>query len=639
MEYVLIGTAGHVDHGKSTLIKALSGIDPDRLKEEKEREMTIDIGFANFLLPGGRLAQIIDVPGHERFIKNMLAGVNTIDLVLFVVDANEGVKPQTREHFDILRILAVKSGIIVITKIDIASPERLEETVLGISELVKGSFLEKAPVIQVSSVTGMGLPELISAIDRLAPDIPQRSRDLPVRLPIDRIFTMSGSGTVITGTLVSGILKVNDTLEVLPHKIPARVRQIQSYGGKVAQIIAGQRAGINLAGIKKEDLIRGNTLAAPGYITPTSIFDASIGILPNCPRPVKNFTRVRLHIGTGEFLGRMVLLDKEKLEPGQDGLIQFKSELPLSVAKDDRFVMRLYAPMITIGGGHIIDAHPVKHKRFQTEIVEQLEALEVSDPANSVEQVLINSGLSALHLKDIPVRVNLPDQEVAQIIKGLSESGRIIMGGIKNQRIMHADNFRLLKDKIVGLMDDFYLKNQSTINIPLKELKSALVKNSITDDFLDGALKGLSEEGTVSLAGESAKLSRYSIKLTDKQGQLRQKLEKIYLDNLFSPPGSEMLEKSLGVKPKAIEEMIIILKEMDILVGLSEGIVIHRQAVTKAAEAARDYLQEHGHIKAGEFTRLLNTSRKYAIPLLEYLDSIRVTKREGDVRVLSRGGD
>jgi len=429
-------------------------------------------------------------------------------------------------------------------------------------------------------------------------------------------------------------LKINDTLEILPHKIPARVRQIQSYGGKVNQITAGQRAGINLAGIKKEDLIRGNTLAAPGYINPTSIFDASIEILPNCPRSVKNFTRVRLHIGTGEFLGRIVLLNKDKLEAGQNGLIQFKSEVPLSVAKDDRFVMRLYAPMITIGGGHIIDAHPARHKRFQAEIVEQLEALEVSDPANSVEQVLINSGLNAVNQKDIPVRVNLPEPEANHIIKGLSESGRIVMGGAKNQRIMHADNFRLLQDKIVGLMGDFYLKNPSAINIPLNEIKSALIKSSLTDDFLDSALKGLSGDGKVQLTGESVRLSSYSIKLTDKQGQLRQKMEGIYLDNLFSPPGIVGLEKSLNVKTRAIEEMIIILKEMGVLAGLSEGVIIHQQAVTKASELARNYLKEHKSIKAGEFTRLLNTSRKYAIPLLEYLDSIKVTKREGDVRVL-----
>lgn len=298
--------------------------------------------------------------------------------------------------------------------------------------------------------------------------------------------------------------------------------------------------------------------------------------------------------------------------------------------------MRLYAPMITIGGGHIIDAHPVKHKRFQTEIVEQLEALEVSDPENSVEQVLINSGLSAVNTKDIPARVNLPDQEVEHIIKGLSESGRIIIGGTKNQRIMHANNFMLLKDKIVGMMDDFYLKNQLMINIPLKEIKSTLVKNSITDDFLDSALKGLSGEGTVQLTGEAARLSSYSIKLTDKQDQLRQKMEKIYLDNLFNPPGVDGLEKALNVKPRAIEEMVNILKEMNVLVCLPENIVIHRQAVTKASELVRDYLKENENIKAGEFTRLLNTSRKYAIPLLEYLDSIKVTKREGDVRILSR---
>ncbi|MEW6026004.1 MAG: selenocysteine-specific translation elongation factor [Planctomycetota bacterium] len=638
MEYVLIGTAGHVDHGKSTLIKALSGIDPDRLKEEKEREMTIDIGFANFLLPSKRLAQIIDVPGHERFIKNMLAGVNTIDLVLFVVDANEGVKPQTREHFDILKLLAVRSGIIVITKIDIASTERLEETVRGISELVKGSFLEKAPVLRVSSVTGEGLNELVAVIDRLAPGIPQRSRDLPARIPIDRIFTMSGSGTVITGTLVSGVLEVDDTLEILPQKIPARVRQIQSYGGKIDRITAGQRAGINLAGVKKEDLMRGNTLAAPGYISPTSIFDASIEILPDCQRPVKNFTRVRLHIGTGEFLGRIVLLDKDKLEAGQGGLIQFKSETPLSVVKDDRFVMRLYAPMITIGGGHIIDAHPARHKRFQAEVVDQLEALEISDEGDSVEQVLINSGLNAVSPKDIPSKVNLPESEVERIIKELSVSGRIIIGVARSTRIMHADNFRLLKDRITQAMNDFYLKNQSVVNIPLREIKAVLFRSGAGDDFIDAALKQLSEDGAVQVSGESVRLNSYSLKLTDKQAQLKERMERVFLDNLFGPPGLDGLERALNIKPRAIEEMINILKEMGVIVALPEGIVIHQEAINRATKSLKEYLSRNASIKAGEFTKLVNTSRKYAIPLLEYLDSIKVTKREGDVRVLSERG-
>jgi selenocysteine-specific elongation factor len=268
--------------------------------------------------------------------------------------------------------------------------------------------------------------------------------------------------------------------------------------------------------------------------------------------------------------------------------------------------------------------------------VEQLEALEVSDPANSVEQVLINSGLGAVNPKDISSKVNLPEQDVVHILKGLSESGRIITAGVKNHRIMHAINFRLLKDRIIKEMNDFYLKNQSVINIQLKEIKPALVKIAITDDFLDSALKGLSEEGAIELIGAAVKLSRYSIKLTDKQAQLSQKMEKIYLDNLFNPPGVDGLENAWNVKPRAIEEMINILKEMDVLKGLPDGIVIHRQAITKASELVRDYLKEHANIKAGEFTRLLNTSRKYAIPLLEYLDSIKITKREGDVRVLSR---
>lgn len=637
MDYILIGTAGHVDHGKSTLIKALSGIDPDRLKEEKEREMTIDIGFANFLLPSGRLAQVIDVPGHERFLKNMLAGVNTIDLVLFLVDANEGIKPQTREHFDILNLLDIKTGIIVLSKIDLVGKERLDKVTQEVFGLVQGSFLEQAPVIGVSAVTGVGLKELISAIDRLAPGVPQRSRDLPVRMPIDRVFTMSGSGTVITGTLVSGVMKVNDLLEILPQKVPVRVRQIQSYGGKTAQAVASQRVGINLAAVKKEDLVRGNTLVAPAYIEPTGLFDAAVELLAHSPFPLKNYTRIRLHIGTGEFLGRVVLLDKDRLEPGSHGIIQFKSESPLAVVKDDKFIIRLYAPMALVGGGRVIDPHPAKHKRFQEQLIQQLEALESASPEESVNQVLINSGINAFSLDEIAERVNLPIQEVTNLVNTLVEKGAVLRSRDKETVFIHQNGFGLLKDKIVQVLQDFHKNQPLRLNMPLKEMKLKLT--GVVPGLLEKAINELAGEKKINISGDSLRLSGHSIRLTAKQEQLRQKIEASYLGNLFAPPGIDTLPQSLGIKPNAVLDVINILKEIRVLVGLSEDIIIHQQAVARASGLVTDYLRQHENIKAGEFAKLINTSRKYAIPLLEHLDNIKLTKRVGDVRILGETTD
>ncbi len=634
MEYVLLGTAGHVDHGKSTLIKALSGIDPDRLKEEKERGMTTDIGFANFILPSGRCAQVIDVPGHERFIKNMLTGINTIDLVLFLIDAKEGIKPQTREHFDILRLLDIKNGIIVITKIDLVDKEQLDLLTEEIKEFVKESFLEDAPIVNISTIVRTGLDELKTTIDRLATGVRKRDMNLPVRYPIDRIFTMSGSGAVVTGTLISGVLKVGDSLEVLPQQERVRVRQIQSYGGKILEALAGQRMGLNLAGLKKEKLERGNVLTTPGYLKPTYMFDARLELLPACPRPLKHNTRVRLHAGTGEFLGRVVLLDKDKIEPGQNAFIQFRSEGPLAIAKDDRFVIRFYAPVITAGGGRILDAHPVRHKRLQPEIIKQLESLTSATPEESVAQILINAGLNILNVAEVTTKTNLPHQETENILKELEEKKEILRSRDKPNYIMHVRNLNLFKDKLVEILDEFHKKQPLKSSMPVKEAKRKLVKTETQVEFFDKAVTELTKTNKIILKGNALKLARHTIKLSPKQEALRHRVESFYLDNLFAPAGLDVLTQTLKIKPKAAEEMIATLKEMSILVRLPENIIMHQEAVTKASELIKNHLTQHEKIKPGECAKLLKTSRKYVIPLLEHLDSIRLTKRVGDVRIL-----
>lgn len=632
MEYVLLGTAGHVDHGKSTLIKALSGIDPDRLKEEKEREMTIDIGFANFLLPSGRCAQVIDVPGHERFIKNMLTGVNTIDLVLFLVDAKDGIKPQTLEHLDILKLLDIQTGIIVLNKIDLVDQERLSEATREIRELVKDSFLEKAPILNVSALTGIGLPELVQTIDRLAPGVQPHNKNLPVRLPIDRVFTMSGSGTVITGTLVSGVLKVGDTLDILPQKESVRIRQIQSYGGKTQSAVAGQRVGINLAGIKTTDLIRGNVLAIPGYLKPDYIFDAYVKLLPQ--HSLKNNTRVRLHIGTGEFLGRVILLDKEKLENGESGLIQFRSEVPLTLVKDDRFVIRLYAPMTTLGGGRILVPQAPKHKRFDDEVIQQLKALITVAPKESITQVLKMAGFNSLAPDALLDKVNLPLQEITCILKELLQAGKIIQIRAEENSVLHHDNLNLLKEKIIQALEAIYKDQPKRLNISVTEIKPGLLKAGAREEIFQHALAELIKDKQLAMADDMLRLTQYSIQLTPEQLKLKEKIEEVYLKNLFNTPGIDAVTETLKLKPKTAQEMIKALTEMAVLVSLADGIILHQTAIAEASKSIKEYLNQHPDIKASDFTKLLKTSRKYAIPLLEYLDSIKLTKRIGDVRVL-----
>lgn len=635
MEFILLGTSGHVDHGKSTLIKALSGIDPDRLKEEKEREMTIDIGFANFLLPSGRCAQVIDVPGHERFVKNMLTGVNTIDLVLFIVDAKEGVKQQTWEHFNILTLLDIKTGIIVITKIDLAKPERLDQTINEITELVSGSFLEKAPIARVSSVTGEGIQELIQMIDTIAQGITTRNKNLPVRFPVDRVFSMTGSGTIVTGTLISGTLRIGDTLELLPQRKQVRVRQMQSYGGKITEAIAGQRLGINMAGFKKEDLVRGDILITPGYIESTYMFDAALDIVMSATRPFKNNTRVRLHIGTGEFLGRVVLLDKEKIEPGQQALMQFRSEVPLAVVKDDKFVIRLYSPLITVGGGRIIDAHPVKHKPFQEDVTRKLKSLASASPEESVVQILMNAGQEIFNLTQITDKVNLPRQEVEEIIKTMEQEKEVLRPPAHPDFIMHIYNFNLLKEQVIERLKELHRKQPLKSTTSRKDVKSAMVKSDEQEPFFEMALSELVKEGKIHGQDDSLKLTEHIIQLTPEQETIRKKIENFYLSVLFAPPDIDVLIKASNLKPKIVQEVVSALKEMGVLVALSDGIVLHQEAIKKASEQIKEYLSQHENIKAGEFTKLLKTSRKYGIPLIEYLDSIKVTKRVGDVRIMN----
>ncbi|MDF2839448.1 MAG: selenocysteine-specific translation elongation factor, partial [Clostridia bacterium] len=426
MKNIIIGTAGHIDHGKTTLIKALTGRDTDRLKEEKERGISIDLGFTYFDLPGGKRAGIIDVPGHEKFIKNMLAGIGGIDVVVMVIAADEGVMPQTREHLNILKLLQVKKGIIALTKMDMVDSEWLEMISEQVRQEVEGSFLEEAAIIPVSSIKAQGLKELIAELVRLTEDVEQKDTASIFRLPVDRVFTVAGFGTVVTGTLISGSIKEGDKVEFYPSKLESRIRSIQVHEKNVKEAFAGQRAAINVANIKVEEIHRGNVLSKPGSMEPTMMIDAKIEMLQDAPMTIDNRDRLRLYHGTSEIMCRVVLLDREELKPGESAFVQLRLEEQIACRKSDRFVVRFYSPMITIAGGTILEPNPPKRKRFKEDVLEELSIKEKGNPEEVVEQFLLQNSDKYYEKKEIMKQLGNCDENFNNIIDALVDKGLII---------------------------------------------------------------------------------------------------------------------------------------------------------------------------------------------------------------------
>lgn len=584
MNYFVIGTAGHVDHGKTALIKALTGIDCDRLKEEKERGMTIDIGFAYFNLPNGDCVEIIDVPGHERFIKNMLCGAGVIDSVLLVVAANEGVMPQTREHLDILTFLGIKEGIVVINKIDLVEDEWLGMVKDQIKELLKGTFLENKPLIPVSSVSGKGIEELKKCLESICSRSKSKDSAFFFRLPIDRVFSKEGSGTIITGTITSGTLKVGDEIEVFPQRKIVRVRQIESHNIKIESAVAGQRIGLNLVGVKKEDLMRGNILAQPEYLTSTNLLDVRVRLLNSSPKSLKNSTRIRLYLGTGEYLGRAILLDTQEIKPGTTGLAQLRLETSLSAIKQEKFVIRLYSPMITIGGGEVINPNAKRHRRFDNRIIQELLEFEKID-----------------------------EKELVQA-QALSDSKQLMQNIINALNLLHK-------------------KYPLRSGIPKEELKSSL-PSGFDNSLFEQGLKELYSENKINLKQDRVKLSGHEVSLNPQQNIIKSRIEEILSQQIFSPPDLRGIKKILKDKPNVIEEVLLYLAETGKIVIISEEIVLHEQAVQKAGSLLENYLNQKREITVSEFARLLNTSRKYALPILQHFDSTGLTRRIGDKRIL-----
>ncbi|NPV42876.1 MAG: selenocysteine-specific translation elongation factor [Firmicutes bacterium] len=630
MKHIIIGTAGHIDHGKTALIKSLTQIETDRLKEEKERGISIDLGFAYFDLPSGRRAGIIDVPGHERFIKNMLAGVSGIDLVLLVVAADEGMMPQTFEHLNILSFLNIKKGVIVVTKKDLVDDDWLQLVTQDIHEEVKGTFLEGSPVIPVSSKTGEGLQELVEVIDAMTEAIEPKDVSLPFRMPIDRVFTISGFGTIVTGTLISGRIRVNDEGEVMPQGYISRVRSLQVHGTDVNEALAGQRVAINLVGIKIDEIHRGDVFAQKGLLRNTEFLDCSLTLLKGITKPLKNLERVRLHIGAKEVICRCVLLDKKELNPGEKAFVQFRLEEPVAALPGDRYVLRTYSPLTTIGGGEVLKVSTKREKAFNKKIINELLLREKGTSEELLSYIIMEKS------PDFPVEGELFNLYGRRDFKATLE--RLIINCIVikariNQKdvFLHKDFLNRVENKIIEILREFHKKFPLKRGISKEELREKLKLPSQGFQLL---LDKYEKKGTIKSKEGIIALKDFQVSYSPEQEKLKVYIEDLYLKGGFTPPGIEELFNSINSSKEEIASIYNSMIEMGLLIKVREDIVFHSEYYSKAKELLLKYLKEKGKINLGEFRDLLKTTRKFALPLLEHFDDIRLTRRVDDERVL-----
>jgi selenocysteine-specific elongation factor len=632
MKHFVIGTAGHIDHGKSALVKALTGTDPDRLAEEQRRGMTIDLGFAHFDLPGGRRVGIVDVPGHERLIRTMLAGATGIDLVLLVVAADEGVMPQTREHLDILRFLPVQKGLVVLNKVDlVADPAWLALVTDDVRALTAGTFLDGAPVLRVSARTGEGIPELVGALDRLLETVASRAAEAPVRLPIDRAFVMAGFGTVVTGTLWAGRIRKGTELELLPSGRRVRVRGLQTHGQDMDEVVAGSRAAVNVVGADKSDIARGDVLVTAGAFRPTVLIDARVRLLPDA-RPLAHLTRIRMYVGSDEVLGRVGLLDRSKLAPGQTADVQLRLEEPAVVGTGDPFVLRLYSPMATIGGGTVVNPYAPKRRRSGASAAAITQAAE-SSPRSRLEDLVRAAGARGIARDELTRDVGLSRLQVDEVLQVLSGERRVIP---VRDRVFHRGTADDLANEILRTVDGFHREHPWRSGMPRDELKARVYRGG-DDRFYAGVLETLAERGDVAVDPAFVRRSGYEPQRSASDLKARAALESALAAGSASPPDREQLERLVG-DLKAFTRAFQTLLDDRTALEAAPGVYFHKDALAKIQQAVEDYVAANGSITVAALRDTLKTSRKFALTVLEYFDTIKYTRRIGDARVLVRRG-
>lgn len=613
----VLGTAGHIDHGKSVLVRALTGIDPDRLREEKERGMTIDLGFAWLKLPSGRELGIVDVPGHEHFIKNMLAGVGGIDLALLVVDANEGVMPQTREHLAILDLLGIKKGVVAITKKDLIDNERLSVVETEVGGLLASTILSRVPVVAVSALTGEGLPDLVSAIDELLDTIEVKKDTGRPRLPVDRAFTVAGSGTIVTGTLIDGSLAVGQEVEIAPPGIKSRIRGLETHKARVVTATPGSRVGANLVGVAASQIERGYVVTRPGWLVHTTMLTVRLRLLPYLHHPLLHNTSVNFHTGTCQAVAKVRLLENKELKPGETGLAQLSLSKPVALVKGDHFIIR--SPMDTLGGGGVLESHPKRYQRVRSDLIQRLTTQE-SGTAEEVVTAMLETQ-QALELSYLSTQCDLPVIEVQRTIESLVQQGKVIgIGGGDRRLILTQPGWQHLASKAVSIVQDYHRRYPARLGMPKAELGSRLK----LETNYSAILRRLLDEGILIQAGVTVRLPSHQVRLTKAQQGTIDAFLKSLSQTPYAPPSNLIPEPDL----------LNLLIERHEVVKVSNEVVFSASAYSEMVERVTSHLKANGRVTVAEVRNMLKTSRKYALALLEHLDQAKVTRRIGDERVL-----
>lgn len=646
MRSIIIGTAGHIDHGKSALVQALTGKDPDRLPEEKRRGITIDLGFADLDLGDVRFG-FVDVPGHERFVKNMLAGVHGIDAVALVIAADEGVMPQTREHFDICRLLDVRHGLVVLTKTDLVEEELLSLVRAEAEELVAGSFLEGAPIIAASARTGEGLEEFRTALRQIAGHVPARSSDFVARLPIDRAFTMKGFGPVVTGTLVAGEIAAGDELELLPAGVRVRARGVQVHGTPVPHAQAGQRTAVNLAGVDAADIERGMVLAPIGRFHVTQIIDVELSVLPGAPRAIRTRSRLRVHIGSAEVLARVrVLNNRGEIPAGKAGFAQLRFESPVVALHDERFIVRSYSPAETIAGGLVLDPQATKHRGKElAKTHERLRALSDSERPAKFAVFVEASGDKGLRRSDIAARTGWNDEVVSQVAMGAQEASLETAGEaaiVEAEGVFVArENFERLSRLAVEAVKLHHQREPLSRGLARETLRERHFAHAAPEVFRT-VITRLERDGALVAEKDVVRASEHGVELSAADTQLREKIAQAYEKAALEAPSLDqvLVDAGFSTPQRAHARKILqLLIDNGTLVRVQGEMFFHSQALEHLKRLLRQYAAEHEPerlIDVATFKDLAGVSRKYAIPLLEYFDSERITRRAGDKRIIVR---
>jgi selenocysteine-specific elongation factor len=647
MKSIIVGTAGHIDHGKTALVKALTGMDADRLEEEKRRGITIDIGFAHLELPAGngevlRLG-FVDVPGHERFVRNMLAGIGGIDLVLLVIAADESIKPQTREHFDICRLLSVRRGITVLTKSDAVDAETLEVVRLEVEDFLRGSFLDPArsPVVAVSSLTGAGIDELKRALVQVGSDVSARDPSALVRLPIDRVFTMKGFGTVVTGTLVAGTIRKEDELELFPSGRRVRVRGVQVHGAAAEQAIAGQRTALNLAGVATEDLARGMMLAPPDTLRTTNRVDVSLSLLKSA-KPLKDRARVHFHAYTMETVGEVVLHQGPQspepglgssrakavagiqLRPGDSAFAQIRLPEQVLLLPGDRFIVRQFSPVITIGGGVVLENAPAKRIANRESYAGQLKLFADGPASAALRERILALGVSGVTIADAVARTGIPRREIEKMLPALQGITRV------GNTLIASASVALLSNDLLQALENFHKRNPLAPGVSREQLRAALGKApaEVFESVFDSAVR----EKKVEFAGDLVRLPGRGVIMKDEEAESKKLIEQAFSGAGLKVPFLRDVLAGLKVDKIRAQKIVTLLLRDKVLIKISEDLVFHHTALEALRQQMKVYKTKSAKIDVGKFKDMTDVSRKYAIPLLEYLDRERVTRRVGDER-------